>query len=339
MPLLSRSPRRWCLCFALATWSFVLLSGGANVSAEEPAGKRHGELREMLQFLQAATEQGPAMRPLLPEGTILSISRHLSPELVSMVVDKLSDPATLERLGLDRPTVNQLIMGLSLVTPLLEDIEPQVQIIFARPKFDGVEAVPEPKFPAVALIFRPRDMRQAKSVLLSAYLAAMNQANQTAKAQGRPQLKLESKRRGDGFYATSVFRLPEDAEPEIIGLADYNLSPSIAVVGQRMILCSSRGLTLDLVDLATAEAENELDPLVSETVRLDIGPAAGLQLLADNFPAIAGTLAVREAFRERVVNSARRAERISHRALSRLPRDTIVLRFKLPLRKRAAQAL
>lgn len=302
-------------------------ASGAESSANQPASASAAatsELREWFELWRSTQADGPALKPLLPGETILSISTHLNPETAQRLVERLSDPRTLGRLGVDRPTVNQLIEGLRLVTPLLDEIEPQVQLIVARPSFVGVKAVPEVRLPAVGLVFRPRDASRAKRMLLSAYLLAMRQANETARAEGRPTLRLDSRRRGSGFYAASTFRLPDDPAPELVGLADYNLSPSIAVVGDRMMLASNRALILDLVDSASAETG---DPLVPESQRIDLGLKAGMHLVVDNGPALLSYLSLRD--RSQVFDrSFDRAQAAVQWSLEQLPSGRVTLRFK-----------
>ncbi|MBL9123864.1 MAG: hypothetical protein JNG90_09545 [Planctomycetaceae bacterium] len=311
----------------VVVWLLAAASA-APLGAAEPPENRHAraaleELVAWVELFRAARTEGPALRPLLPRETLLSVSSHLSPEAAALYVDRLSDPRTLTRLGIDRPTVNQLIEGLELVTPLLAEIEPQIQVVAARQTFAGMQAVPAAKLPAVAMVFRPRDPSRAKRLLMSAYLLAMQGANDTAREAGRPRLTMESKRRGDGFYAASMFRLPRNPPPEIVGLADYNLSPSIAVIGERMILSSSRELAIELVDLASAD-EGAL--LVPESLRVDWGPAATVQLAASNLPALTEAL-IDGRQCEFVDEAFARLHGACERGLERLPRWTVGVKF------------
>ena len=148
----------------------------------------------------ALREDGPALRPLLPEQTILSISSHTTPETSLLLVEMLADRQLLERIGLQRETLSELLAGLQFVVPIIEDqVHPEVQVVFARQSFsDPLAPLPELRLPAVALVFRPRNVHQVRRTLLSAYWAAMLQAHETAigRATWAP---LESARRGEGF--------------------------------------------------------------------------------------------------------------------------------------------
>jgi len=317
----------WRQRAVVVVWLLAAASAAPLGAAERPESLNlRAALEELVSWVElfrAARTEGPALRPLLPRETLVSVSSHLSPEAAALYVDRLSDPRTLTRLGIDRPTVNQLIEGLELVTPLLAEIEPQIQVVAARQTFPGVRAVPETKLPAVAMVFRPRDPNQAKRLLMSAYLLAMQSANDSARKAGRPRLTMESKRLGDGFYAASMFRLPRDPSPEIVGLADYNLSPAIAVVGERMILSSSRELVIELLELASAE-EGEL--LVPESLRIDWGPAATVQLAVNNVPALADAAAVGRRC-ELVDEALARLHGACERGFEHLPRWTVGVKF------------
>lgn len=287
------------------------------------------ELRQWAKLLRDVRSQGPILKPLLPERTVLSISGRMTPENTRAMIELLSQAGALERLGIDRPTVSRLLEGLQLVGPLLDEVEPEVQVLFARQTFAGMSAVPEAKLPGVALVFRPKHRSRAHQVLLSSYLLAMQQANETARAEGRPPLRMESRRRGDGFYATSSFKLPADAPAELIGLADYNLSPSIAVVRERMFLSSSRELIMELVDLAS-EASDDL--LIDAALRVDIRPRQACHLVLDNVPAILSATGLSaagiDAGGPELAKSWNRAHARIERQWNRLPRlsAAVVLR-------------
>jgi len=300
-----------------------------EASSIEVSGVRAAlaELGDWVELFREAQTEGPALKPLLPRETMLSISSHLTPDAARLLVQRLSDPRTLTRIGIDRPTVNQLIEGLQLVTPLLDEIEPQIQVVVTRQTFEGVPAVPDVKLPAVALVFRPRDPSQAKRLLLSAYLLAMQEANDAARKEGKPTLRMDSQRRGQGFYAASTFRLPEQPDPRIVGLADYNLSPAIGVVGDRMILASSREQVIELVDLASAEQGGSL---VRESLRVDLGLAAMMQLAADNSPALMSTWSLNDRC-EALDECCARVFSTVQLGLDRLPRRTIAVRFEAGL--------
>lgn len=237
-------------------------------------------ISDMLELLKVFREEGPTLAPLLPRSTILSISGRLRPEGTAIVMRRLSDPDFIAWLRPRRPDLASVLIGLNRAVPLLREIEPEVQLIFSRQSFAAARAaVPEWKLPGVALIFVPRDTQASKRLLLSAYWAAMLQASESARATGRPQLRLERRRLTGGVFYGATFVPPPGLE--FRGLVDYNISPAIGFVGNRFILSSSQELALQLVDLAQIEEKVTYERHPG-SIRIDLGPVAAGELFCDN---------------------------------------------------------
>lgn len=256
--------------------------------------------RDLLQILAALGEDGPTLKPLLPRSTIVSASGRLQPDAAAIVMRRLSDPGLIDQLEPIRPEIARVLAGLSSAIPLLREIEPEVQLVIARQSFrDAGDAVPMGKLPGVALVFVPRDPKRAKQIFLSAFWAAMLEANETAQATGRPRLRMTSSRRGEGFFAGATF-VPGEGE-QYRGLADYNLSPAIGIAGQRFVISSSKELALQLVELADQEDELVFER-VPGSLRIEWGPVAGCELVCDNLPSIAELVFDDNAFIRRSVD-------------------------------------
>ncbi|MBX3411883.1 MAG: hypothetical protein KF708_04135 [Pirellulales bacterium] len=279
----------------------------------------HEDVRELI---AALGEEGPTLQPLLPRSVILSASGRLRPQAAAVVMRRLSDPAFIARLEPTRPEIANVFAGLSTAIPLLDEIEPEVQLIVARQSFrDAGDAVPMGKFPAVALVFVPQDTRRAKQLFLSAFWAAMAQANETAKLTGRPRLRMESRRRGDGFFAGATF-VPLEGE-KYRGLADYNVSPAIGTASRIFVLSSSKELAAELVELAAGK-EPTFEH-VPGSLRIDVGPVAAGELMLDNVPSVADLLFDDDAALRRAVH---RVSDEGSRFLAALPHP----RWQLPSR-------
>lgn len=295
----------------------LIFCAGARVAiadADSAPTSDKALLADLRELFAALGEDGPTLKPLLPRSTIVSASGRLRPEAAAVVMRRLSDPALITRIEPARPEIAGVLAGLSSAIPLLREIEPEVQLVIARQSFRDVgDAVPMGKFPAVALVFVPHDTRRAKQIFLSAFWAAMAQANETAKATGRPRLRMESKRRGDGFFAGATF-IPLEGE-QFRGLADYNVSPAIGIVGPRFVLSSSKELAAELVELAARE-EEICHEQVPGSLRVDVGPVAAGELLLDNVPSVAELIFDDDAALKRAVT---RMSTASSKLLAAMP--------------------
>lgn len=302
----------------------LLLTVAAQADETAPTSHADAEASKWDRWAAVLREDGPTLRPLLPRQTLFSVSSHATPETSLLLIETLADRNVLEQVGIERETVVQLLAGLKLVAPIIEDqIHPEIQIVIARQTFDD-PAVPQPeiKLPAVALVFRPRDVHQVRRTLLSAYWAAMIEAHETALKQGRPGLRMESARRGEGFYAASTFRDPPDDRPDLQGLAEYNFSSAIGIAGERMILASSRELVIELVDLANAEPQGKI--LVDEKVRIDVAPIMGLRWAVDNQMAVLSQTGLSTD----VVSWIEKPDAWTRSLLKRLPSPRLTLRYR-----------
>lgn len=320
-------PRHSCSLWQnalVALVASVVLGFGQGGFAAEPASPRVAKLPidaaladDLLELLNALREEGPTLVPLLPPSTILSASARMRPEAAAIVMRRLSEPELIERIAPERPDIAGVLAGLSSAIPLLREIDPEVQLVIARQSFrDAGEAVPMGKLPGVALVFVPRDTRRAKQLFLGAFWTAMADANETAKATGRPRLRMESKRHGDGFIAGATF-VPREGE-EFRALADYNLSPAIGIVGRRFVLSSSKELAAQLVEQAARHDEIVLEQ-VRGSLRIDVGPLAACELACDNLPSLAELVFDENA---RVLRTVERFSGASSQILASLPHHT-----------------
>lgn len=302
----------------------LCLTVAARADEAPDATEAEAEASKWDRWAAVLREDGPTLRPLLPRQTLFSLSSHATPEASLLLIETLADRNVLEQVGIERETVVQLLAGLKLVAPIIEDqIHPEIQIVVARQTFDD-PAVPQPeiKLPAVALVFRPRDVHQVRRTLLSAYWAAMLEAHETARKQGRPGLRMESARRSEGFYAAATFRDPPEDRPDLQGLAEYNFSSAIGIAGERMILASSRELVMELVDLAVAEPEGTI--LVDEKLRIDVAPIVGLRWAVDNQLAVLSHTGLSAD----VVSWIERPDAWTRNLLKRLPSPRLTLRYR-----------
>lgn len=235
-----------------------------------------------LRLLVAALDNDArAFTPLLPKETILSVSAAVSHDAVALARKLLLNPERLEKLSETSPDAAALLQGLPLIEQILAEIKPQIQLVVARQGgATSQRAQADLRLPAAAIIFHPHNPQEVKTAFITTYLGAIRNANVQAKAMGMPTYSLQSERRGEGLVTGALRReLKDDPRP---GRIEYNLSPAMAVIGERYIISTNFELAQELADLA------QQTPAAAEpsNLRVDVGSAALLGVLAENLPAL-----------------------------------------------------
>lgn len=235
-----------------------------------------------LRLLVAALDNdAQAFAPLLPKDTILSISAAVSHDAVALARKLLLNPERLEKLSETSPDAAALLQGLPLIEKLLAEVQPQMQfVIVKQPAATSQRAQADMRLPAAAIVFHPRHPQEVKTAFITTYLGAIRNANVKAKATGMPTYTLHSERRGAALVTGAVRReMSDDPQP---GRLAYNLSPAMAVIGDRYLISTNLELAQELADLAQTTPAT----LEASNLRVDVGSAAVLGVLAENLPAL-----------------------------------------------------
>lgn len=244
------------------------------------------KLLDLVQALLSMSEDKPVPKPLLPGSTIVSAGVHLSPEVIDLLERRASEPEFQELLRGLAPDVADMAPTLAGLGPLLRKINPEVQVVFGRPREQQSPSPGKLIVPTAAFIYQPADIKEAKPRLLGLYLAVIGEMNARAKQRGLPLFKLKSFPRGEeGFVASA--RLPKDADAAVDDAypGGRNFSPAIAMLGNRFIVSSNADLLnelMALVDQAPAKVQMIAGP------RVDVTPAAAAILALDNMQHLFG---------------------------------------------------
>ncbi|MFP6695063.1 MAG: hypothetical protein VB875_18710, partial [Pirellulales bacterium] len=107
--------------------------------------------------------------------------------------------------------------------------------------------------PAGALVVSlvdPEVTRQFKV----AFQSAIGLVNFGQGQNGSPQFELNSENRGSGEIVSAVYLVDKGAQKDGEGLIQYNVSPTIAFVKDKLILSSATSLASELMDLVKTDA-------------------------------------------------------------------------------------
>jgi hypothetical protein len=144
-----------------------------------------------------------------------------------------------------------IISGLDFGEEILGATKPGVQIVAALQDFAKIETPqPEIKLPAFAFIFQLKEPAKIQRRFKVGFQSVIGFMNIALSQQGQPQLDIDTEKFKDGQIVTTSY-LVEDENKED-GLINYNFSPTVAFVGDYLIISSTGTLARELVDKARA---------------------------------------------------------------------------------------
>lgn len=170
---------------------------------------------------------------------------------------------------------------------VLESLGAELQLLVARPQYEQEAPVPAIKLPAFGLVARLRDAESSKRLWRAMFQTLVGFINIGGGQQGLPLLELETEKLDDAPLVVGRYVAPEKRDDAAVVGMHYNFSPSLAIVGDRLVIASNRPLAGDLIkairqaDKAAAPpARNASDQVVNTELAVD--GAAVHAILTDN---------------------------------------------------------
>ena len=262
-------------------------------------------------FFAPPGQAGGADAPLKPKGTLLSITTYRDLGAWWQAGPDTYTEGVAARMARTDSELSTFLGGKSFGTDVLGSFAPQIQFVIAGQDY-AAAGVPAPtiRLPAGALVFRLREKEAAKADVKKHFRVAFQSivalANLDGAAKGRPLLEMRTERRGkaqilyatyeptptetEGEGDTAESTQPEKSLPAKPQAADrlagtpaekdiyYNFSPALVLSADRLMLCSTKQLAEELVDLS-AKAGPEKAPQ-NTMIELSARPIA--DLLRDN---------------------------------------------------------
>jgi hypothetical protein len=162
--------------------------------------------------------------------------------------------------------------GRDLTEEVLSETRPEVRFVVAEQQYDPAIGVPQVQLPSVAVVFRLRHPEQAAEMTEEAWQKAVGLVNFTRGQKAEPGLILD--RDSYAGIRFTVGRFPAAGEKGKTGLPlRFNTQPSIARLGDYLVLSSTERLTRDVLDSLVSEMAGPRRPAagVSSLIELD-GP-------------------------------------------------------------------
>lgn len=140
-------------------------------------------------------------------------------------------------------TLTTLMGSLDFSGELLPGLRPTLHLVAARQRFEGDP--PTPELPGFALLLHMKDPGKLAPRLENAALMALSILNVDRGQKMQPQYQMELAEHRGTRMLTAKFA--EQTEPGPRGTR-FNFEPSVAAVGDRFVICTSRRMLEDLID-------------------------------------------------------------------------------------------
>jgi hypothetical protein len=195
----------------------------------------------------------------------------------------LMTPKAVDQQAAADSGLSNLFSGKDFGEDILGALEPNHRLIAVRQDFADRTPQPAIKLPAFALVSRLRDRDSMQGELRRIFQSLIGFLNIIGASNAQPQLDLDMDK-GDGFQLITSEYVPavEDRDSREARI-NYNFSPSIAFVGDRFILASTKELATQLIPVSDGSDAGSLnDQPWTTNSQVSANVAVLRQVLADN---------------------------------------------------------
>lgn len=137
--------------------------------------------------------------------------------------------------------------GRDLTEEVFAALRPELRFVVAGQAYDPAVGTPQVQVPAFALVARVNDPDAFQAVAEEAWQKAVGLINVTRGQKAEPGLIIDRVTHGDVRFSVAINSPAKGEDPARLPLR-YNFRPTLARVGDVMILGSTEGLTRDLID-------------------------------------------------------------------------------------------
>lgn len=149
--------------------------------------------------------------------------------------------------------------GLNLTEEVMGETQPEVRVVVAAQQYDPTPGTPSVQFPGFAAVIRLRHPQVFGPVVEEAWQKAVGLVNFTRGQKALPGLVIDRPTYGDAQFSVASFRPPSKTDPAGLDVR-YNFRPSLARVGDYLILSSTDSLTKELMGALKNESANKPAP-------------------------------------------------------------------------------
>lgn len=173
--------------------------------------------------------------------------------------------------------------GRDLTEEVLGQLEPEIRVVVAEQDYDPAIGTPALQIPSFAAIFRMKDPERFSVIMEEAWQKGLGLINFTRGQQAEPGLILDKPIHSGTKFTMSYFSTVEESGTTDLD-ARFNYRPSLATLGDYLVLSSTEDLTRDLIDALKAEMAGPAEVLAQTHSLLEIDAVQLASILDANRP-------------------------------------------------------
>ena len=236
------------------------------------------------EFYLGAEAAGVAPPLLAPQSTLLSLSTHRDFASLWRHAPDLFDEGINAKFAEAESNLTTFFAGRNFRDEILANLEPGVQIVVTRQQFPQDGVTPAIKLPAAAAVFQMKQPEETTRIFKVTFQSAVGFLNVVGAMNGVDPLDMNAEKIGDALIVAGGYLPPKDEKARGEAPLHYNASPTLAFVGNRFILASSRPLAMELIEHVRKDLP--AGDKLNTHVRVD-GQAAQAALAENRGPLIA----------------------------------------------------
>ena len=243
----------------------------ASVPGDAPA------LAKKREFFFGADGKGSALPLLNPKETALSISTFRDFSSMWKNAPDLFDDGVNAGFAAAESQLTTLFAGRNFRDDILANLEPGMQIVVTRQHYADGSPVPAVKLPAGALVVKMKNPAETSRMFKITFQSLVGFLNITGGMNGLSPLEQNFDKVGSGTVYSAEYLPPKDGNTKEAAI-HYNASPTVAVVGDKFIIATSKALAIELADLI----QKDTAPLAGVNTTLKMDGQVVRQMLVDN---------------------------------------------------------
>lgn len=146
--------------------------------------------------------------------------------------------------------------GRDLTDEVLAETRPETRIVVAAQKYDAAVGAPRVQLPAFAVVFRASHPDKIADMTEEAWQKALGLVNFTRGQKAEPGLIIDRETYNDVRMTVAYFGKPGEKEKGQVDTR-FNFRPTLARVGDSVVLSSTDGLAKDLIDALKRETKSD----------------------------------------------------------------------------------
>ncbi|MFN0019820.1 MAG: DUF3352 domain-containing protein [Pirellulaceae bacterium] len=234
-------------------------------------------LAKKREFFFGTDGKGTAQALLSPKETALSISTFRDFSSMWKNAPDLFDDGINAKFAEAESQLTTLFAGRNFRDDILANLEPGMQIVVTRQRYADGSPVPAVKLPASAIVVKMKSPPETSRMFKITFQSLVGFLNITGGMNGLTPLEQNVDKVGSGTVYSSEYLPPKDGAKNEAAI-QYNASPTIAFIGDKCIISTSKTLATELTDLV----QKPSSPLQNINTALKVDGQIVRQMLVDN---------------------------------------------------------